>query len=516
MRVETSSPAAVLTPRGSAVNGTRKITICCLLTLITVCLPIARAEEPARGPAVEITRHVEKVLAPKAESADETWSFAVVADTHIQYYEDTHSERFEKLLTSWIKAKVDFAVIVGDLGGPGQHEPFGKQVARAADCPPILIALGNHEMDGQGKKSWLNVVYPGVVTGKGKLNDRAFYYSVNYRQCHFVFLDGDRITGRQWFGDEIGADQLEWLEKDLTANRGRTTFVFTHHPIESSQQGKGIHRLENRARLIAMFKRFPDVKWVFQGHLHYDELVRVWGINSVHVFRHRMAVRVRGKEAELCRITPKGLVPYGKDEWNDLGKRMARRWERQGEKAVLRIAETSVEKKDILAQLGRGADGAVRPTFGPTMLKVSRSVAPGNKNAGRELQIVVANTEFIPVVKGMDFAYDVRFEGATHDEVALHLYMEFPKAGKRPLLVDQNALAMQAVKTGKWTFRASSLKGKANGRWYSRKCDLSALAGGWIHRIELVTRWPKPTADRPGALNLYVDNIRFTLPRGAR
>ena len=70
---------------------------------------------------------------------------------------------------------------------------------------------------------------------------------MNYRQCHFVFLDGDRITGRQWFGDEIGADQLEWLEKDLAANRGRTTFVFTHHPIESSQQGKGIHRLENRS-----------------------------------------------------------------------------------------------------------------------------------------------------------------------------------------------------------------------------------------------------------------------------
>ncbi|KKK86336.1 hypothetical protein LCGC14_2764270, partial [marine sediment metagenome] len=59
-------------------------------------------------------------------------------------------------------------------------------------------------------------------------------------------------------------------------------------------------------------------------------------------------------------------------------------------------------------------------------------------------------------------------------------------------------------------------KGKANGRWYSRKCDLSALAGGWIDRITLVTRGPKPKADGPGVLNLYVDNIRFTLPPSSK
>ena len=103
--------------------------------------------------------YVEKILPPGDKAAGETWSFAVAADKHVQYYDRTHNEKFAQLLNSWVKAKVDFAVIVGDLGGPGHHEPFGRQIARTANCPPILVAMGNHEMDRQGKKSWLNAVY---------------------------------------------------------------------------------------------------------------------------------------------------------------------------------------------------------------------------------------------------------------------------------------------------------------------------------------------------------------------
>ncbi|KKK87996.1 hypothetical protein LCGC14_2747640, partial [marine sediment metagenome] len=423
------------------------VMLCWAMVLTMVCLPVALAEKPSHGPAVEISRHVEKILPPENKAAGETWSFAVTADTHVQYYDRTHNEKFAQLLNSWVKAKVDFAVIVGDLGGPGHHEPFGRQIARTANCPPILVAMGNHEMDRQGKKSWLNAVYPGVVKGEGKLNDRAFYYSVDYGGCHFVFLDGDRITGRKWFGDEISPDQLKWLAKDLQANRGKTTFIFSHHPVESSQQGKGVYLLRNRGRLVAILKRFPDVKWVFQGHLHYDERVRLWDINFVHVFRHRMAVRVKGKTVELCRITPKGLVPYRKDEWNYLGKRMAQRWSRRGDRDVLRIAEKAVEKDDAHARHGAGADAAIRPTRGATMLKLTRSASPGDSKAGRGIQIVLSNNEFIPVVKGMEFAYDVRFEGSTHDEVALHLHATFPDGRRGAALLDQNSLPMQAVKT---------------------------------------------------------------------
>ncbi|HUU23252.1 MAG TPA: metallophosphoesterase [Phycisphaerae bacterium] len=485
--------------------------------LLAPCLGrAAPADQAAPNPAVEITQYVEKVLAARDAGGRDEWSFAVAADTHVQYYDQTYSEPFAALLTSWIRSKVDFGVIVGDLGGPGHHEPFGRQLAATANCPPVLVAVGNHEMDREGKKAWLNAVYPGVVTGEGKLNDRAIYYSVNYRQCHFVFLDGDRIIGRQWLGDQLSPDQLVWLEKDLQANRGRTTFLFVHHPVESTQQGKGEHVLAGRAALVAMRKRFPDVRWIFQGHLHYDEAVRIWGLHSVHVFRQPLAVRVRGKAAELCRIAPTGLVPLRDDEWNDLGRKMDTRWDRDQGRDVLRIAETTLERFDGHARLGRGVDGDVRPTRGPTMLKVSSPLPAGVLRPPLPFQPLVSNTEFIPVVQGMTFAYDVRFERSSHDEMALHLNVTFPDGRKAPVIVDADGVPMQAVQTGRWTYAAPSLKGKAAGRWYSRSFDLTPWAGGWIDRILLVTRAPKPAGETPADLNLYVDNIRFILPPGTR
>ena len=484
-----------------------------ILTALTIIVATsAPAAEPGEALRAKLAQHVDKLLTATNTTNGRVWSFAVAADTHIQYYEVTHSAELEKLLKTWIAAKVDFGVIAGDFGGPGHHEPFGRQLAKTPGCPPILIALGNHEMDRQGKKSWINAIYPGLLDADGKLNDREFYYSVDYRGCHFVFLDGDYITGGKWYGDEFSDAQLAWLAKDLTVNRGKTTFLFTHHPIEASDKGGSQYIMWRRPRVVALLRRFPDVKWVFSGHLHYDERVKLWGANSVHIFRQPVAVRVKGAQAELCRITPKGLVPYRPDEWNDLGKTLASRWSRVGGREVLTIGERTLQPRDVHARLGARAEGAVRPTSGETMLKLDASVAPADKKAGRPLQVVVSNTEFVPIVKGMQLTYDVRFEGVAHDEMALHLHVTFPTSRRMPKLLDTGSLPAQARRTGKWTWRAESLKGKAAGRWYKRTIDLTPLAGGWIDRITLVTRYPKPEADAPARLTLYLDNIRILAP----
>ncbi len=487
----------------------------CLMLAAWIAAPAAQPLGATAGPTQELARNAGKLLAGREGPPDEPWSFAVAADTHIQYYDVTHSDRLAQLLGSWIGAKVDFGVIVGDLGGPGHHEPFGRQIVRTVGCPPILVAIGNHEMDRGGKKAWLDAMYPGVLSVEGKLNDRPIYYSMDYRGCHFVFLDGDFIVGKKWYSDEISLAQLKWLEQDLQAHRGKLTFLFTHHPIEYSQEGQGYCVLFNRGRVVVLLRRFPDVQWVFQGHLHYDELVRLWGLNSVHVFREPLAVRVRGQQAELCRITAAGLVPCAEKEWNELGRRMTGRWGREGDRDALWIAEQTIEPSDAHARMAVQADKAVGPTRGPTMLKFSRTANVGDRDSGQAMQLVLANSEFVPVVRGMEFAYDVRFEASAHDEVALHLEVSQPvSSGASAALADQTGLRMQAIKTGKWTFRAEPLRGRADGRWFARRCDLSSLAGGWIDRILLVTRVPMPAADGLGTVNLYLDNIRFIWPAG--
>ena len=314
------------------------------------------ASAPARGPTLALGRHFEKILAGDAGDAQQEWCFGVIADPHIYMYNwsDGH---LANCLRRWAAAKAKFGVAVGDLGtgeslrpdGDGQTrqmDKFAQTIASVKDCPPVMVSVGNHELDGDGKRAWLDALYPGVVKGvTGDGNDRHFYYSFDYRGCHFVSLDANRIIPGKVRKVELGVlpeEEFAWLEQDLTANKGKLTFVFLHEPIEQVHYDTPYYLLKNRGRLIALLKRFPDVKWIFHGHLHYDDHVRAWGLNIVHVGMGDLTVRVRGQQAELCRIANKGLVANPKKTY-DLGAELAGRRVTENGAVVYRIAADTLE-----------------------------------------------------------------------------------------------------------------------------------------------------------------------------
>ena len=496
------------------------------------------APQPATGSTMELTRHFEKALAADTHKTDEEWTFGVIADPHIYMYNWSHG-RLAGSFRRWVAAKARFGVVVGDLGtgkslrpatDPPKKKPDPKtpappvkmirQMDRFADtiksvkgCPPVVRSMGNHEMDGDGKKAWLDALYPGVVppiTGSG--NDRSFYYSFNYRGCHFVSLDANRAhkDRRKAYYGALPPDEFDWLEKDLEANRGKLTFVFLHEPVEQVHYDTPYYLLKNRGRLIALLQRFADVKWIFHGHLHYADHVKAWGLNIVHC--GGWIVRVKGQTAELCRLVNNKVVPNNKPAFA-LGKLLAARASEENGRLVYRIGENGLERAGRSCSLRKhtrlvGAEDGVKPTRGDTMMRINLKLGARNKNSFTHLHRYLSTWDVLPLVKGMKFSYDVRCVNSVFDNVALELRIVMPKGRKRPQLKDQNGILMQNVHQ----YHSPSLQGKADKDWYHREVDLSPLAGGWIDMITLFTTRPNDAPYPAGELKMYVDDIKFTWP----
>ncbi len=484
-----------------------------------------QGDAPAAGPTVALTNHVERALAAGAEDTVEEWTFGVIADPHIYMYEWGDGQ-LAGSLRQWVAAKARFGVVVGDLGTGKSLQPDGEKMTRQMDkfartiqavqgCPPVVLSMGNHEMDGDGKRAWLDALYPGVVKGvAGDGNDRSFYYSFNYRGCHFVCLDANRRSRdkkkqRGHFG-ELPDDELAWLERDLDAHKGKLTFVFLHEPIEQVHYDTPYYLLQNRARLIDVLKRHPDVRWIFHGHLHYADHVKAWGLNIVHCGSH--IVRVKGQTARLARVTPKGLAPYPKKPY-DLDAELAKRRRRESGRMVYRIAEEQLERAGRTCSLSKHvrlvpAEGGVKPTRGPTMMKIHLKLGARGKNSFTHLTRYLSTWDVIPIVEGMTFSYDVRCVDSVYDNIALELRIVMPPGRKRPPLSDRSGIRMENVHA----YHSPSLQGKADEAWYRREVDLSDLAGGWIDMITLHTTRPNGAPYPAGELRMYVDDIKFTWP----
>lgn len=136
-----------------------------------------------------------------------------------------------------------FTVLLGDnaysLGKDDEYqfgffEPYKDLLKKTVLYP----ALGNHDYYSM---TYENEVYKGAYLDiftnptKGELggvpSGSEAYYSYDYGNVHFIVLDS--------YGAEIGqtkrlydtlSPQIQWLKKDLAANKKRWTVAYWHHP----------------------------------------------------------------------------------------------------------------------------------------------------------------------------------------------------------------------------------------------------------------------------------------------
>jgi hypothetical protein len=143
--------------------------------------------------------------------------------------------------------------------------------ARPLAGVPLYNSPGNHEIhEGQTCSTAAETLCgPPCSEEVFRGHFGQLYGSFDAAGAHFIALDTD-VPGEQ---DAIAGPQLEWLKRDLEANKdARAIFVFTHTEFHSSPlidkpAGSSHPAIANRCELEDLFRRYP-VKAVFSGHEH--------------------------------------------------------------------------------------------------------------------------------------------------------------------------------------------------------------------------------------------------------
>ncbi len=209
----------------------------------------------------------------------------------------------------WINTRLRPALVVitGDLVDRGDDLESLKEVKARLDrltCPYYPV-IGDHD-----RRATYEKVFP------GKLD-----YAFDHRGWHFVCLDANSGSVEQ--------ETLQWLEGDLSTNKGRPSVVMLHRPLASDVLSDYLARklyggvkltLENAAQTRSLLQSHPDVRLVLSGHTHLAKEQRLDGIcfstaPALVVAPHWVRVMELSEEritSKLVSVFP--AMPGGKQE----------------------------------------------------------------------------------------------------------------------------------------------------------------------------------------------------------
>ncbi len=203
------------------------------------------------------------------------FNFVVYGDTQV------HNERHELVVNTIYNnhGYPSFIARVGDQVEKGHEESMWSEQFEASykltGSVPVYTTLGNHEYN--------DILYYKALDlpdGGGEDNER--YYSMDYLNVHFIFLDSN-ITETQ---PEFEA-QLKWLENDLkNIDNDKFIFVSFHHPFWTQAQEYGEMEENkpeghyNTKHWLPLFKKY-EVNAVFNGHIHSYERYQKDGIQFI-------------------------------------------------------------------------------------------------------------------------------------------------------------------------------------------------------------------------------------------
>ena len=194
---------------------------------------------------------------------DGAWEYPLNWINRMLYYK--MPAIMEKVVKEINGLNPDLVIHTGDLSGEKKEYLItAKSFLDKLNCP-YHISRGNHDR----KDEMLDV-----------FSMRSSDYSFDYKNFHFIIMD--RISM-----DEKDKKELEWLENDLNENQENKTFIFTHPPLLTSDNlpvdvasGKpyGSGTAENSKQILNLLDRHANIKAVFAGHGHINELIKRKGV----------------------------------------------------------------------------------------------------------------------------------------------------------------------------------------------------------------------------------------------
>ena len=147
---------------------------------------------------------------------------------------------------------------------------------------PFYATPGNH--DYHDDVNDFNIPYYALTThpkageAGGVPSGTSSYYAVDYGPVHLISLDSfGNEAGKYRLWDTTGT-QIQWLKKDLAANRDAgtkrpwTIIIFHHPPYTQGSRNSDTEQdlILNRERLTPIFERY-NVDLVLSGHSHIYE-----------------------------------------------------------------------------------------------------------------------------------------------------------------------------------------------------------------------------------------------------
>ena len=206
------------------------------------------------------------------------FTFVQISDSHIGFNKEANKDVTATLQEAIGKINAlegtpDFLIHTGDLSHLSKPTEFDTldQVLRSCNARQIFFVPGEHDMLADNGQLFLERY--------GKGTKGAGWYSFDHKGVHFIGLVNVVDLKAGGLGT-LGAEQLEWLKKDLSEKTSSTPIVvFAHIPLWTvyPEWGWGT---DDGAQALSYRKRFGSVT-VLNGHIH-QIMQKVEGNVSFH------------------------------------------------------------------------------------------------------------------------------------------------------------------------------------------------------------------------------------------
>jgi Icc protein len=204
----------------------------------------------------------EAAAAEARKAAD--FTFVQISDSHIGFNKEANPDPNATLQAALdriakLPTKPSMLVHTGDVTHLSKPEEFdtAEQIMKGAEFETHYIP-GEHDVIGDDGKQFFARFAKGANPGG--------WYSFDQSGVHFIGLV-NVLTFEKTKAGALGADQLEWLEKDLKGKSASTPIVvLAHVPMWPIYQQWG-WATEDAPQALAYLKRFGSVTFL-NGHIH--------------------------------------------------------------------------------------------------------------------------------------------------------------------------------------------------------------------------------------------------------
>lgn len=204
------------------------------------------------------------------------FSFVQISDTHIGFNRPANTDVVSTLQSTIDKINAlpkqpDFILHTGDLTHLAKPEEFDalNESLKSLRQKQVFYVPGEHDITGKDFSRYLERYGNGTL-GNG-------WRSFDHKGVHFVGLNNAlQLEGM----GQLGAEQLEWLRKDLASVQASTpVVVYAHIPLWAAYPAWGWSTAESE-QVLALLRRFGSVT-VLNGHIH-QVLQKVEGKVTFH------------------------------------------------------------------------------------------------------------------------------------------------------------------------------------------------------------------------------------------